>query len=190
MKSYRTKPPPWYHSTLSTAGQALWYALRNKPNEEAILERELISRDIEVYFLRLHVSPVNSRSRKWVPYFPGYLFVKVDLAAIGINSLNRVPNANKLVMFGDYIPSVSEALLRRIDAKLAAIAEAGGQSFFAIQPGETVEISHGVFAGYEGIFEERLKGDERVRVLLKMLSDRYVPVEVDAGWVTKREKKR
>jgi len=25
---------------------------------------------------------------------------------------------------------------------------------------------------------------------LKMLSDRYVPVEVDAGWVTKREKKR
>jgi transcription antitermination factor NusG len=184
-----TTPPP--EQTPDTQpSQALWYALRSKPNKEAMLERELISRDIEVYFPRLRVNPVNPRSRKWVPYFPGYLFVKVDLAAIGINYLNRVPNANKLVMFGDYIPSVSEALLRRIDIKLAAIAEAGGQSFFDIQPGERVEISHGVFAGYEGIFEERLKGDERVRVLLKMLSDRYVPVEVDAGWVTKRDKKR
>ena len=171
-------------------GLTLWYALRSKPNKEAMLERELISRDIEVYFPRLRVNPVNPRSRKWVPYFPGYLFVKVDLTATGINYLNRVPNANKLVMFGDYIPPVSEALLWRIDAKLSAIAEAGGQSFFAIQPGEKVEISHGVFAGYEGIFKERLKGDERVRVLLKMLSDRYVPVEVNAGWVTKREKKR
>jgi transcription antitermination factor NusG len=86
---------------------------------------------------------------------------------------------------------VNEAMLWRIDAKLAAIAKAGGQSFFAIQPGETVEISHGVFSGYEGIFEERIKCDERVRVLLlKTLSDRYVPVEVNAGWVTKREKKR
>jgi len=52
---------------------------------------------------------------------------------------------------------------------------------------EMVEISHGVFAGYEGIFEERLKGDERVRVLLKMLSDRYVPAEVAAGWNAPRE---
>jgi transcriptional antiterminator RfaH len=184
-----TTPPP-EQTPDSQPGQALWYALRSKPNKEAMLERELISRDIEVYFPRLRVNPVNPRSRKWVPYFPGYLFVKVDLAAIGINSLNRVPNANKLVMFDDYAPPVSEVLLGRIDAKLAAIAEAGGQSFFDIQPGEMVEISHGVFAGYEGIFEERLKGDERVRVLLKMLSDRYVPVEVDAGWVTKREKKR
>ena len=33
--------------------------------------------------------------------------------------------------------------------------------------------------GYRAIFDARLPGTERVRVLLKMLNDRYVPLEVD-----------
>ena len=32
--------------------------------------------------------------------------------------------------------------------------------------------------GYRALFDARLPGTERVRVLLKMLNDRYVPLEV------------
>ena len=90
-------------------------------------------------------------------------------------------------MFGDYVPPVSESMLLKIDSKLAAISAAGGQTFFQINPGDRVEITSGAFAGYEAVFEERLQGEERVRVLLKMLSDRYIPMEIHAGMVKKRD---
>lgn len=163
-----------------------WYAIRSKPNKEPSLQRELISRDFEVYYPQLRVNPVNPRSRKWIPYFPGYLFIRVDLAEIGTRALNRIPQSIGLVMFGDYAPVVPEAMLKRIDEKLKLIALAGGEKYDGLKKGDVVNISSGVFAGYEAIFEERLAGEDRVRVLLKMLSSRYIPVDLNAGAITKR----
>jgi hypothetical protein len=42
-----------------------------------------------------------------------------------------------------------------------------------------------MFEGYEGIFDATLSGRQRVRVFLKMLNDRFVPVELDAGTIEK-----
>lgn len=67
------------------------------------------------------------------------------------------------------------------------IKKAGGEIFFDIQQGDTVNLISGGFSGYQAIFEERLNGHDRVRVLIKMLSDRYVSVEVDAGTIKKQE---
>ncbi|NSW52316.1 MAG: hypothetical protein HPY85_07420 [Anaerolineae bacterium] len=170
-----------------TEDQKQWYAIRSKPNKESCLYRELLSRNFDVYYPQLRVNPVNPRSRKLVPYFPGYMFIKANLAETGTRPLNRIPDSIGLVMFGEYVPPVSETLLKKIDRKLADISAAGGQTFFAINPGDTVEITSGAFAGYEAVFEERLQGEERVRVLLKMLSDRYVPMEIQAGMVKKRD---
>jgi transcriptional antiterminator RfaH len=174
----------WRHPTNSVPAQ--WYAIRSKANKEGPLYRELLARDYQVFFPQLQVNPVNPRSRKLVPYFPGYMFVHVNLEISGTAPLNRIPDAIGLVMFDDYVPPVAESLLRQIDRKLAAIAEAGGQTFFEIHPGDSIEITGGAFAGYEAVFEERLQGEERVRILLKMLSDRYVPTIIHAGLVKKR----
>ncbi len=42
-------------------------------------------------------------------------------------------------------------------------------------------LIYGPFEGYEAIFDARLPGTERVRVLLQFLSDRYVTIELDAS---------
>ena len=39
--------------------------------------------------------------------------------------------------------------------------------------------------GYRAIFDTRIRGTERVRVLLEMLSDRFVPMELDVGLLEK-----
>jgi len=45
-------------------------------------------------------------------------------------------------------------------------------------------ISDGPFAGYEAIFDARVPGSERVRVLLQLLnSQRQVPLELTAGQI-------
>jgi transcriptional antiterminator RfaH len=172
----------------TTQDQGLeWYVIRSKPHKEMSLYGELLSREIQTFYPQLRVNPVNPRSRKWVPYFPGYMFVRVNLEETGIRSMNRIPYSIGLVMFNDHIPAVPEPLLRKIDQKLHAITEAGGETFFAIQPGDTVKLISGSFAGYDAIFEERLNGNDRVRILIKMLSNRYVSADVDAGMIEKKE---
>ena len=39
------------------------------------------------------------------------------------------------------------------------------------KPGETVMVHSGPFAGYEAIFDVRLPGTERVRILLKIAQE-------------------
>jgi transcription antitermination factor NusG len=46
-----------------------------------------------------------------------------------------------------------------------------------------VVIQDGPFAGYEAIFDTRLPGRERVRVLLKLLQKRQVPVDLPAAQI-------
>ena len=82
-----------------------WYALRSKPRKEEVLWKQLLARDIEVYFPRIRVHPVNPRSRKLRPYFPGYMFVQADLDEVGLSKFNWMPFAIGLVSF-DGVPAV------------------------------------------------------------------------------------
>lgn len=164
-----------------------WYVIRSKPHKEVSLYGELLARGIPTFYPQLRVNPVNPRSRKWVPYFPGYMFVQVNLEETGIRPMNRIPYSIGLVMFNEHVPTVPEPLLRKIDQKLHAITEAGGETFFDIQPGDTVKLINGSFAGYKAIFEERLNGSDRVRILIKMLTGRFVSAEIDAGMIEKAE---
>ena len=55
-----------------------WYVMQSKPNKEELLYEQLRTRDIDAYYPCIKVQPVNPRARKLKPYFPGYLFIKVD----------------------------------------------------------------------------------------------------------------
>ncbi len=91
-----------------------WYAMRSKPNKEMALSRELSARKVEVFYPQLRVHPVNSRSRTVRPYFPGYLFVHVDLEQIGFSELHWVPFSLGLLTFGGELPVVPETLIQGI----------------------------------------------------------------------------
>ncbi len=166
-----------------------WYALRSKPRKEEVLWQQLIAREVEVFFPRIRVHPVNPRSRKLRPYFPGYMFVHVDLEEVGLSKFNWMPHAIGLVSFGGVPATVPENLIYAIRKRVEEIAEAGGEFYDGLQAGDPVRISSGPFAGYEAIFDTRLPGTERVRVLIQMLSDRNIPVELKAGQVERKNKK-
>ncbi|HEB63956.1 MAG TPA: hypothetical protein ENJ02_00220, partial [Chloroflexi bacterium] len=62
---------------------ANWYVLRSKARKEDAVYAQALQRGLEVFYPRLRVNPVNPRARKVRPYFPGYMFVRVDLEAVG-----------------------------------------------------------------------------------------------------------
>lgn len=165
---------------------SFWYALRSKPRKEDIVWRQVHNQGFECYYPRLRVQPVNPRARKLKPYFPGYMFIQADLDVVGISTFQWLPHSIGLVCFGDEPAIVPEHLIYAIQHRVNEIAIAGGELFDGLNQGDKVLISDGPFAGYEAIFDARLPGSERVRVLLQLLNNkRQLPVELQAGQIQK-----
>lgn len=158
-----------------------WYAIQSKPNKEQALCEQFQSRGIEVFYPQIRVNPVNPRARKIRPYFPGYLFVHVDLDEVGLSVIRWIPFARGVVSFSNEPASVPDNLIEAIRRRVDEVNRAGGELLETLKPGEPVLIQEGPFAGYEAIFDVRLPGKERVRVLIQLLSQRYIPVEMQVG---------
>lgn len=155
-----------------------WYALRSKPRKEETIWRQMNTSGFEVYYPCLQVKPVNPRARKVRPYFPGYLFVHADLQEVGLSTFQWTPHTVGLVCFGGEPAIVPEALIHSIQLRLRDLQHVVSRPLDGLHSGDKIRIQDGPFHGYEAIFDAELPGSERVRVLLKLLSDRYVPVEM------------
>jgi transcription elongation factor/antiterminator RfaH len=158
-----------------------WYVLHSKPRMEDMLAEQLELRKIETFAPRIRVQVVNPRARKVRPYFPGYIFIRVDLDKTGLTGLQYVPGASGLISFGGEPAFVPDGLIHAIRQRVDEINASGGELFDVLKAGNTVLIHSGPFAGYEAIFDARLPGTERVKVLLKLLRNRKMPVELPAG---------
>lgn len=160
-----------------------WYALRSKPRKEDIVWRQLQAKEVEVFYPRLRVNPVNPRAKKVRPYFPGYMFVRVNLEEVGLSTFQWMPHAVGLVTFDGTPSPVPDNMIHAIRQRVQEIAEKGGEVLDGLKTGDRVRIQEGPFKGYEAIFDVRLPGSERVRVLLEFLSKRQVPVELTTGQI-------
>jgi transcriptional antiterminator RfaH len=163
-----------------------WYALRAKPRKEDVVWSQIRNQEIENYYPRVRTHPVNPRAKKVKAYFPGYLFIRVDLDERGISAFKWMPHSLGLVSFGGEPAPIPDNLINELKQRVHEIAEAGGEIFDGLQHGDTVRIHEGPFEGYEAIFDTRLEGQERVRVLLQFINNqREVPVELDVSQIRK-----
>lgn len=155
-----------------------WYALRSKPNKEDFLANQLTAYGIEVFYPCIRVKPVNPRARKVKAFFPSYLFVHVDLETVNLSTLQWMPGAVNLVSFDGIPASVPDALIFAVEHKVKQINASQEDFVRGLKRGDVVTIQSGPFAGYEAIFDGRLSGRERVRVLLNFLQKRQIPLEL------------
>ena len=162
---------------------AQWYVMRSKPRKEDFLWGQLRAREIECFYPRTRVQTVNPRARQVRPYFPGYLFVHVDLEQVGLSALLWLPGAASLVAFDGQPAWVPENLINAIRNRVEVINIAGGEVLAGLKPGDLVMINAGPFAGYEALFDASLPGNERVRVLLKLIGDRRMLLDLPAGQI-------
>ena len=167
----------------------MWYAIRSKPRKEEAVWRQIASQGFETYLPRIRVNPVNPRSRKVKPYFPGYLFVNADLEQAGLSTFQWMPHSIGLVSFGGEPAVLPDHLVQAIHRRVDEINVAGGEVFDGLKPGETVWITDGPFRGYEAIFDERVPGSERVRVLIEFLGNRRkVALSLQPGQIERIKK--
>ena len=165
-----------------------WYALRSKPNREDGLSRQAAARGFQIYYPRIRVQPVNPRARKVKAYFPGYMFVQADVSVVGSSTFAWLPYSNGLVFAGSEPSAVPDVLVSAIRRHVDGINAAGGELFAGLKAGDAVSIQDGPFAGYEAIFDARLPGNQRVRVLLQLLTKQSVPLELPSGQVQRKKR--
>jgi transcriptional antiterminator RfaH len=165
-----------------------WHALQSKPHKEGAVWQQIRAKGFEAFFPQVRVQTSNPRARKARPYFPGYLFVRADLEAVGPSTFQYMPHAVGLVSFGGEPARVPDNLIQAIQRKVGEIELAGGEVFYGLKPGDPVVILEGPFAGYRAIFDARLSGGERVRVLLDFLGRQTVPVELDAAQIEQKKR--
>jgi transcription antitermination factor NusG len=115
------------------------------------------------------------------------MFVHADIVEVGASVFHWMPFSQGLVRVGGEPTHVPDNVINALHRRIEEIWEAGGSAFDGLMKGDPVYIREGVFEGYRAIFDVRLPGTERVRILLEMLSDRFVPMEVDVGYLEKVE---
>lgn len=170
-----------------------WFALHTKPRAERRVVAQLERRDIDT-FLPQKESASGASSARSVPFFPGYVFIRVDLTTESSAVWRWTPGVRYMVAYGNEPIPIADEVIALIKHKTKAHPEADrSQSKF--KPGDLVRIKEGPFRDMLAIFEESIEPRRRVHVLLQAM-DRSVRLrmsptnldEVKADRKRRREK--
>lgn len=154
------------HHELSTTDQ--WYVVQCKSRGErqaaAMLHYHL---NIAIYLpaVRCH----GGKDEQYAPFFPGYLFVCVNLHEVALSQINSTPGVVRMVAFDGMPQSIPASVIAAIRTHVVHFNRHGGLPQHRFQPGETVRIKHGPFQGLEAVFAGPMKPNDRVQVLLTFM---------------------
>lgn len=145
-----------------------WYAIQTKANREKEVEKRLCDLDLEVFLPWMRARRRIGSRFHWVlaPLFPGYVFCRLDMVLSG-KAVRYSPGVKDFLAFGSRIAEVGENILQALRERCpGGIAEIDPVN---AKPGDRVRINEGPFSGLEAIFEQKLRGSERIAVLLDIL---------------------
>lgn len=143
-----------------------WHLVHTKPSQERQVAVQLHQRGFDVYLPLIWASPVNPRVPRERSYFPGYLFVKSDLQSSRMQVIRWTPGVKGLVEFGDEPVTLSDAFIAELQQRLVGVRAVGGMDTDGTRTVDFLPVDQGPFQGFEGIFNARLLGADRARILL------------------------
>jgi transcription antitermination factor NusG len=102
-----------------------WYALGCKANKERFIWKKLQAEGYDVFYPRISY---GIKKLRFKPFFPRYLFIRLDLDLIGLSKINNMPYTNGLVSIEGrpfHIPdAMIEAIRKKIDEINSSYEEA------------------------------------------------------------------
>ncbi len=146
-----------------------WYVLYTKPHAEHQVVDALVRREVEVYLPEITVT-TRRQTKKKVPFFPNYLFARMDFDVFPVSALRWVPGLRYTVTFNGRPATVPPKMISLIRHKLDEMNRSGGIPAVSFKPGDAVRVTEGPFEGMVGIFEETTPAN-RVRILLMILGN-------------------
>jgi len=144
-----------------------WRLVRCQPHRELTAEHQLERQGFKVFLPKTSKTIRHARRirKEIAAFFPGYLFVELDLAADPWRSVNGTLGVAHLVMRGE-TPAVVPAGV--IEDLIACSDQLGLHMPPAPEAGQRVRIVSGPFSNQIAVVQ-RLDGPGRVRLLLEVM---------------------
>jgi transcription elongation factor/antiterminator RfaH len=161
---------------------ARWYAVHTQPNRELRAKNQLENQSYEVFLPRRLKTVRHARklTNLPAPFFPRYLFIRLDLTRQRWRSVNGTFGVTSLVMQGEMPRSVPHGI---VETMIASVDENGFLCLEeSLKVGARVRLAAGPFAEKLGTLD-RLDDSGRVRVLLEIMGG-TVPVQLERRFVT------
>jgi transcriptional antiterminator RfaH len=143
-----------------------WYVVHTKPKEEERANSNLVAWGVETLHAKLRTCRYNEFTGAPTyltrPLFPRYIFAK--FASKELFKILFTRGVHNVVCFGDGPACVSEEVINIIRAR---IDEHGFVKVNNdLKPGDKVIVSAGSLKNLIGIFERKVKGNERIMIML------------------------
>ncbi|MCB9139502.1 MAG: transcription/translation regulatory transformer protein RfaH [Caldilineaceae bacterium] len=140
----------------------------------------LLEQSLNVEVFLPEVFQQKQEQRKLMPLFPGYLFVRLDLAHPDSYRINQTPGVIRLVGFGRQALPVPEAVIDALRQRVEQVNAQGGIAAHSFKVGDRVRLTDGPLEGLEALFQGPLTPSQRVDVLLEFMGRlQTVKVEID-----------
>ena len=147
-----------------------WYLVYTKPQKEKFVIRQVEDRGFEVFYPILQFERGYSRGIRAEPYFPHYVFVRLDLESGFASNLRWLAGVRTIVHFGGGPAVVPDSVVDQLRQRLQPYEhKVLRKSEWLFKPGQRVLVTGGPFAGLEAVFQRGLKSSERVQILLHTL---------------------
>ena len=160
-----------------------WYVIQTKPGNEHRVEMNLFHQEIEVFLPLLETFQYSHAKvlQKIKPLFSNYLFAKLDIDA-HYYKVKWTRGVNKILGSGVEPVPMSEKVIQ-------AIRERTGKGNLVKleeewREGDPVRINSGPFKELIGVFQKKMSGNGRVRILLNLIGV-DVPVQI-SRWQIKK----
>jgi transcriptional antiterminator RfaH len=138
----------------------------------------LRSHDVETYLPEIAVAVRRRDRRDKKPFFPHYLFARLDPHGDRMAKVRWTPGLRRIVSAGGQPVSVPQGVVAHIRHRLETMVEENPPAPF--KHGEIVHVIRGPFEGLDALFDRALSPEGRVRVLLELMG-RLVAAELDVG---------
>jgi transcription elongation factor/antiterminator RfaH len=149
-------------------GTARWYAVQCQPHRENAAAVHLENQHIKVFFPRRETTRRHARKIERVrrPFFPGYLFIQLDITRERWRCVNGTFGVARIVMLNDQPAPAPRGV---VEALMDACDEKGNLSWkMELRPGQKVRVIDGPLMDLVGQLDQ-LTDSDRVRVLLDIM---------------------
>jgi transcriptional antiterminator RfaH len=150
-----------------------WYLVQTKPGRERQVAVQIHQRGFVAYLPLIWGSPAKARARRERPYFPGYVFVKLDLHSVGAEVVRWSPGVKGLVEFYGERAHISDDFITKLQQCLDRVRAASGKGLDDARFLGLLPAAPSPFEGYEGMFNLRLVGVDRAQILLACVEQAF-----------------
>lgn len=152
-------------------GLSRWYAVHCRPHRESTAAAHLRNQDFAVFLPRREKRIRHARKIEKVrrPFFPGYLFINLDIGHQRWRSINSTVGVIRIVMQNERPAAAPIGVIEALKTACGAddVLHVGPD----LSVGQSVRVVDGPFADFVGELDQLTDAD-RVRVLLDIMGGR------------------